>query len=185
LNTDHKIVGIGEVLFDILPSKERMPGGAPANFAWIAGQLGNRGIIASRVGEDSAGREILVELETEKNTDTSFLQKDPQRKTGSVRVSLQDGQPVYEIVGDVAWDYLELTSDWRELAGNCDAVCFGSLAQRSGVLRATIQKFVQLTKPECLRVFDINLRQNHYSKNVLQKSLELAYILKLKHEKQN
>jgi fructokinase len=182
LKTDHKIIGIGEVLFDSLPTKEKMLGGAPANFAYVAGQLGNCGMIASRVGKDEFGADISYQLKNEKGIDISILQIDPDKKSGLVKVILQNGQPVYEIIEDVAWDHLRLNKTWRKAAGTCDAVCFGSLAQRNFVSRRTIQDFVSLTRPECVRVFDVNLRQHYYSEDVLRESLKLANILKLNHE---
>ncbi len=175
-----KIVGLGEVLFDVLPTG-KMLGGAPANFAYIATQLGNQGIIASRIGDDLNGKEVL-QLLANKQVDNSFLQIDSEKPTGIVNVKLENGQPSYEIVENVAWDFLELSEDWKELARNCDAVCFGTLAQRNEVSRKTIQSFVSLTKSDCLRVFDVNLRQNYYSKNVLESSLNLANIVKMNHE---
>lgn len=175
-----KIVGLGEVLFDVLPTG-KMLGGAPANFAYVATQLGNQGIIASRIGDDSNGKEIL-QLIANKQVDISFLQIDSEKSTGIVNVKLENGQPNYEIVENVAWDVLELSDDWKELAETCDAVCFGSLAQRNLVSRSTIQSFVSLTNPNCLRVFDVNLRQNYYSKEILETSLNLANIVKMNHE---
>ncbi len=150
-----------------------MLGGAPANFAYIATQLGNQGIISSRIGNDSNGKEIL-QLIAKKHVDTSFLQIDSEKPTGIVNVKLENGQPSYEIVENVAWDFLELTEDWRELAKTCDAVCFGTLAQRNVVSQKTIQEFVSLTNPTCLRIFDVNLRQNYYSKSDFGNVFELG-----------
>ncbi len=175
-----KIVGLGEVLWDVLPTGKEL-GGAPANFAYISNQLGNRTIIASRVGDDENGKEILQKLE-KVGVDISQIQKDAGHRTGTVKVSLQNGQAGYEIAENSAWDFLEFTEDWQDLAQNCDAVCFGSLAQRNSVSRETIQEFVKLTKPGCLRIFDVNLRQNYFSESVLFESLQLANIAKLNHE---
>jgi fructokinase len=175
-----KIVGLGEVLFDVLPTG-KMLGGAPANFAYIATQLGNQGIIASRIGNDSNGKEI-TQLLANKQVDASLLQTDSEKPTGIVNVKLENGQPSYEIVENVAWDFLESSDDWKELAKSCDAVCFGTLAQRNSVSKETIQSFVSLTTPNCLRIFDVNLRQNYYSQNVLETSLNLANIVKMNHE---
>ena len=173
-----KIVGLGEVLFDVLPTG-KMLGGAPANFAYIATQLGNQGIIASRIGEDSDGREIL-QLCEKKQVDASFLQVDSKKRTGIVKVKLENGQPSYEIVENVAWDFLEFTESWCEIAQKSDAVCFGSLAQRNEVSGKTIREFVGLTKG--LRIFDVNLRQKYFSEEILEKSFELANVVKLNHE---
>lgn len=174
-----KIVGIGEVLFDILPNGEKMCGGAPANFAYILTQLGNDGIIASRIGNDTDGAELLQNL-SRKSVDISQIQKDAEHSTGSVKVSMQNGQPNYVITENVAWDFIEISEDWRDLAKKCDAVCFGSLAQRNSVSRETIYGFVNLT--QSLRVFDVNLRQKYFSKQILQDSFRLANVVKMNHE---
>lgn len=176
-----KIVGLGEVLFDVLPSGEKMPGGAPANFAFISTRLGDRGIVASAVGSDSDGGEILQSLQ-QKGIDVSHIQIDAEHPTGTVKVSLENGQPGYQITENTAWDFLELTDDWRDLAKNCDAVCFGSLAQRNAVSRETVLQFLALTDPFAKRIFDVNLRQNYYSSKILEKSLNLATIAKFNHE---
>lgn len=176
-----KTVGLGEVLYDVLPSGEKLLGGAPANFAYISAQLGNKSYLASRVGNDADGRRVLEKLKTD-GIDISFAQIDEVRETGRVKVSFQNGQPAYRINENSAWDFLSLTEEWKSLAENCDAVCFGSLAQRNPVSKKTINEFIKLTKPDCLRVFDINLRQNFYTKNTLSESLEAADILKLNDE---
>lgn len=175
-----KIVGLGEVLWDVLPTGKQL-GGAPANFAYVSKRLGNRGIVASRVGNDAAGREILDSLEST-GVDVSHIQTDAKHQTGTVKVALENGQPSYEIIENVAWDFLELTENWRNLAKSCDAVCFGTLAQRNPVSRHTIQGFVKSVKTDCLRIFDVNLRQNYYSPEFIKDSLNLANIVKMNHE---
>jgi fructokinase len=175
-----KIVGLGEVLWDVLPTGKEL-GGAPANFAYVSKQLGNHGIVASRVGNDKNGREILQGVES-KGVDVSHIQTDPEYQTGTVKVSLENGQPSYEITKTVAWDFLELNEDWNDLAKTCDAVCFGTLAQRNAVSRHTIQEFMKLVKTDCLRIFDVNLRQNYFSPDVIKDSLNLANVVKLNHE---
>jgi len=175
-----KIVGLGEVLFDVLPTGKQS-GGAPANFAYVSSQLGNQGIVASRVGSDEDGRGILKGLES-KSVDVSHVQTDAKHQTGTVKVSLENGQPGYEITENVAWDFIELTEDWRDLAANCDAVCFGTLAQRNSISRKTIRKFVNLTDADCLRIFDVNLRQNYYSVEILRESLKSANVVKLNND---
>ena len=175
-----KIVGLGEVLFDVLPTGKQS-GGAPANFAYVSSQLGNQGIVASRVGSDEDGRGILKGLKS-KSVDVSHIQTDAKHQTGTVKVSLENGQPGYEITANVAWDFIELTEDWRDLAANCDAVCFGTLAQRNSISRKTIQDFVNLTRHDCLRIFDVNLRQNYYSVEILHESLESANVVKLNND---
>jgi fructokinase len=171
------IVGLGELLWDLLPSGERL-GGAPANFAVMASRLGNRGVIASRLSADERGvqaRKILGELPV----DVSFLQSDTTHPTGTVGVEIIDDEPHYLIHEPVAWDFLDWTPEWQKLAGEVDAVCFGSLAQRADVSRATIRQFVAATRPECVRVFDVNLREPFFSAEVIEGSLAAATIFKL------
>jgi fructokinase len=175
------IVGLGEILWDLFPAGRQM-GGAPANFAYITSLLGNRGIAASRLGNDDLGGEATDRL-NRLGLETSFLQRDSQHQTGTVRVTVdKNGQPSFEISQPVAWDFLQWTPEWQELAAQADAVCFGSLAQRSAQSRTTIHNFVQSTRPGCLRVFDVNLRQNFYDKTVLDQSMKMASIVKLNHE---
>jgi fructokinase len=175
------IIGLGELLWDLLPTGEKMLGGTTANFAYIAGQLGDNGIIAGRVGNDANGVEALEWLK-KKGVPTDKIQTDEKYPTGTVLVSFNNGQPEYEVIQPVAWDFLELTASWHDLALTADAVCFGTLAQRNAVSRNTIQDFVSLTNPSCLRIFDVNLRQTYYSKEVLEISLNLANIVKMNHE---
>ena len=177
----HTIVGLGEILWDLFPAGRQM-GGAPANFAYITSLLGNRGIAASRLGYDDLGR-AAIDRVRELGLDVAFLQRDPQHPTGTVHVKVdENGQPCFEILQSVAWDFLEWTVQWQSLAAQADAICFGSLAQRAPQSHATIQSFVQATRPECLRVFDVNLRQNFYDATVLDESMKVASIVKLNHE---
>jgi fructokinase len=171
------IVGIGELLWDLLPQGKQL-GGAPANFAVMAARLGNHSVIASRVADDALGREASKYL-SQLPVDSSFIQMDPEHASGSVSVSINQGQPEYIIHESVAWDFLEFSPEWHALAGRAHAVCFGSLAQRSEVSRQTIQTFLAATFPECVRVFDVNLRAPFYSEEILVESLALATILKL------
>jgi fructokinase len=173
----HIVVGLGEALWDVLPSGKHL-GGAPLNFAYIASLLGENAVIATRIGNDSLGAEIRSEL-SRRNLDLSGIQTDSELPTGTVEVSFRDGQPDYEIRRPVAWDALEWSPKWHELAGKCDAVCFGSLAQRASKSRITILKFLENTRPECLRVFDINLRKPFYSREVIESALLTTTILKM------
>jgi fructokinase len=175
-----KIVGLGEVLFDVLPTGKQL-GGAPANFAYISNRLGNYGIVASRVGNDENGREILTGL-ANKGVDISHVQIDENHPTGTVEVELKNGQPSYKITENIAWDFLEMTQDWRELATSCDAVCFGSLAQRNAASQKTVYEFLALTGNSAKLIFDVNLRQAYFSKDILLASLNIAKIVKLNHE---
>ncbi len=175
------IVGLGELLWDLLPSGAQL-GGAPANFAYITNLLGNIGIPASRVGGDALG-EAAVQRLSELGLNSAFVQRDSAHPTGTVNVQVDgSGQPRFEIKESVAWDFLEWTRAWERLAREADAVCFGSLAQRSPQSRTTIKSFLNAVRPEALRVFDVNLRQHFYSQQILSDSMKLANIVKLNHE---
>jgi len=171
------IVGLGELLWDLLPEGKQL-GGAPANFSVMSARLGNRAVIASRLGEDELGREARAYL-AKLPADLGAIQRDFKHPTGSVSVTLKEGQAEYVIHEPVAWDFLELTSEWKQLAAEADAVCFGTLAQRDGVSRRTIHAFLAATRRDCVRVFDVNLRKPFYTRVVLEDSLSRATILKL------
>jgi fructokinase len=176
-----KVVGLGEVLWDHLPERTCL-GGAPANFAYITTLMGDEGIVASRVGEDSPGLEALRRME-ELGLNIDHVQTDRQRSTGSVKVELDgNGLARFEIAHPVAWDAFAWTPDWQHLAEKADAVCFGSLAQRSEESRATILKFLKGASPGTTRIFDVNLRQFYYSQEVLAESMKRADIVKLNDE---
>ncbi len=176
-----KIVGLGEILWDMLPSGKQL-GGAPSNFAYISTLLGNEGIVASRIGNDTLGDEAVRQLEALGVT-TRFVQNDTVHPTGSVQVKVDHaGQPKFEIAENVAWDFLEWTSDWHALTAEVDAICFGSLAQRAATSRTTIRQFLGGAWPKAVRVFDVNLRQAFFSKEVLTESMKIADIVKLNHE---
>lgn len=172
------IVGLGEVLWDLLPSGKVL-GGAPANFAYMANLLGNRGVVASRVGIDVAGREACAVMAS-LGVGMEYLQQDGEHETGFAEVVIDEsGQPIFRIKESVSWDFLEWTPAWEELARKLDVVCFGSLAQRSAISAATVDRFLRASRPEALRIFDVNLREKHYSNEILERSLRYANILKL------
>ncbi len=173
----HLILGIGELLWDIVPDGMRL-GGAPANFAVMAGRLGNHAVILSRIGRDDLGRQAIERLEP-MPVDTRHLQVDPPHETGRVTVSLEGGEPHYTIHKPAAWDFLELSDEWVALAERADAICFGSLAQRSDQARLTIQSLAAETSSTCIRVFDVNLREPFYSAEIVRESLELATVVKM------
>jgi fructokinase len=173
----HLILGIGELLWDILPDGSRL-GGAPANFAVMAGRLGNHAAILSRIGRDDLGRQAIDRLDP-MPIETGFLQVDRLHETGSVTVSLEGGEPHYTIHEPAAWDFLELSDEWVQLVERADAICFGSLAQRSRQARQTIQTLAAEATSTCIRVFDVNLRTPFYSAEVLEESLELATVVKM------
>lgn len=171
------VAGIGELLWDLLPAGAEL-GGAVSNTAVMAGRLGDRAICASRLGEDELGRQARARL-TELPIDPSYLQTDSLHATGAVDVALKAGQPMYEIRYPAAWDFLELSPAWLDLAGAADAVCFGTLAQRSPVSRSTIQGFLAATRPECVRLFDVNLRAPFYTSEAVEEPLLRATVLKM------
>ncbi len=171
------VVGLGELLWDLLPTGERL-GGAPANFTVMAARLGNRGMIASRLGDDALGAKARALLRAFP-ADSSMLQTDAENPTGTVGVEIRGGEPHYVIHEPAAWDFLEWTPEWRTLAPAADAVCFGTLAQRNVASRATIREFLAATRPECLRVFDVNLRPPFFSAEIIVQSLVSATIFKL------
>ena len=172
------MIGLGEVLWDLLPSG-RVLGGAPANFAYMANVLGDQGIVASRVGNDDLGREACSVMR-ELGLSTAYLQIDDQHETGTAIVSIDGfGQPNFTIKEPVSWDSLQWSADWQELAARADVVCFGSLAQRSRISATTIESFLRTASQNALCICDVNLRQSFYSKEVLQKSFQYADIVKL------
>jgi fructokinase len=172
------IVGIGEILWDLLPSGKQM-GGAPANFACHVNNLGKEGIIVACIGNDDLGKEILNTLDG-MALNNDFVVIDTTHPTGTVQVLLDDkGAPTFTIQEEVAWDYLRTTLELLDLAQKIDVVCFGSLAQRSSVSRNTVRTFLETTRAEALRIFDINLRQSFYSEEIIEYSLNIANILKL------
>jgi len=176
-----KVVGLGEVLWDLFPGRSCL-GGAPANFAYITTLMGDQGIVASRVGEDSSGIEALRRLE-ELGLNIDHVQTDHEHPTGTVNVQVDgNGQPRFEIAQPVAWDHLQWTLDWQHLAETADAVCFGSLAQRSPMSRETIRRFLKATSPGTVKIFDVNLRQSYYSQEILADSIKLADIVKLNND---
>jgi len=181
LSKRHIVVGLGELLWDLLPGGKQL-GGAPANFAYITSLLGDEGIPGSRLGLDSLGAEAIHRL-GELHLSTEFIQNDADHPTGTVKVEVDGtGQPRFEISESVAWDFLAWTPQWQSLALRADAICFGSLAQRSEPSRGTIREFLNATQPNALRVFDVNLRQRFFTAEVLAESMKLASVVKLNHE---
>ena len=175
------VVGLGEVLWDVLPEGKKL-GGAPANFAYHAGQfLGSDNTIAiSALGEDKLADETIEALREHNLND--LLPRVPY-PTGTVQVQLDEqGIPTYDIKENVAWDNIPYDDDIQQIARNCRAVCFGSLAQRNVVSRDTIHKFLDATPDDCVKIFDINLRQQFYTKEIIQESLLRCNILKINDE---
>jgi fructokinase len=173
-----RVLGIGEVLWDLLPAGPQ-PGGAPANFACHAHALGARAGVVTRVGNDALGRDIRQRFET-LGLPVGLVQMDERAPTGTVGVELDAlGVPRFTIHENAAWDLLVATPPAVAAAAAADAVCFGSLGQRGEPARRCIQALVAATPPPALRIFDVNLRQPFYSDEVLLQSLRLANVLKL------
>ena len=177
-NKQYTIVGIGEVLWDMLPQCKVL-GGAPANFVYHASELGAKGFVISAVGNDALGDEIISQLAPFHIELKLGRVKYP---TGTVMVTLNNGIPEYEIIKNVAWDYITLNSSDLKLAQETDAVCFGSLAQRNEISRKSIIEFISAVPTGALKIFDINLRQNFYSRELIESSMKLANVLKINDE---
>jgi fructokinase len=175
------VAGLGELLWDVLPRRTCL-GGAPANFAYITTLMGDRGIVASRIGKDSRGVQALRRME-ELGLNINYVQTDSEHSTGVVNVKIDvQGFAHYDIAQPVAWDFLEWTPEWQHLAETADAVCYGSLAQRSEKSRSTIRRFLAATSLDAVKVFDVNLRQSYYSSQILRDSMKLADIVKVNDE---
>lgn len=175
------VIGIGEALFDVLPEGKKL-GGAPANFAYHVSQFGLESCAVSAMGDDELGKELEKEL----NDHHLNYQIDKLAyPTGTVQVSLDaNGIPCYDIKEGAAWDNIPYTSALEKLAKNCTAACFGSLAQRNEVSRNTIYRFLDnMPKEEgILKIFDINLRQGFYNKEIITESIKRCNILKINDE---
>ena len=173
------VVGLGEALWDVLPEGKKL-GGAPANFAFHAGQFGLNSIAVSALGEDNLAEETIQQLE-EKNL--QYCMPRVPYPTGTVQVTLDnEGIPTYDIKENVAWDNIPFNDDVKAIAENTRAVCWGSLAQRNVVSRESIYKFLDATPKDCMKIFDINLRQNFYTKEVICESMKRCNILKINDE---
>jgi fructokinase len=175
------VVGIGEVLWDVYPDGAHL-GGAPANFACHAAALGAESWIVSAVG--AVGADDLGDRAVEQlgalGVRVDYIARDREHATGRVNVALDaDKRPTFEIATDAAWDHIPWTRGMEALAARADAVCFGTLAQRSPGSRDTIARFLRATRPSALRMFDVNLRQHYHDRDTIERSLELASAVKL------
>jgi fructokinase len=181
MSDKNTVVGLGELLWDVFANRKEL-GGAPANFAYMTSLLGDEGVVASRVGRDRLGNAAARRL-ARLGLSQEWLQLDKEHPTGTANIEVcADGQPKFQIVEGVAWDHFEWTPQWQALAGRADAVCFGSLAQRSPRSRETIRVFLQTLRPDAVKVFDVNLRQSFFSADVLRESAKIADIIKVNHE---
>jgi fructokinase len=175
------VAGIGELLWDVFPNHRRL-GGAPANFACHTYQLGADAYPVSCVGADPLGALIRETLEKQ-GIDTRYVMESDAYPTGTVQVELNEaGKPTYQICENVAWDHIPCPDELKALAARLDAVCFGSLSQRSGESCGTIRSFLQNMPAHALKIFDVNLRQTFFSKEQVEESLKRANILKLSDE---
>ena len=173
------VVGLGEALWDVLPEGKKL-GGAPANFAFHAGQFGLNSIAVSALGEDKLAEKTIQQLEEK---DLQYCMPRVPYPTGTVQVTLDnEGIPTYDIKENVAWDNIPFNDDVKAIAENARAVCWGSLAQRNVVSRESIYKFLDATPKDCMKIFDINLRQNFYTKEVICESMKRCNILKINDE---
>lgn len=172
-----KILGIGEIVWDMLPTGKQL-GGAPLNFAYFAKELGAKSYVISAIGDDELGEEALRKLSVT-GVNMNLLQRN-NLPTGRVLISIDsEGVPSYEIIENVAWDHIECSLDELELLGGADAICWGSLAQRSWRSKMNIIKMLDAAPVNCLRVFDINIRQHYCNREIAEESLKRAGILKL------
>jgi fructokinase len=176
-----KIAGVGEALWDVNGSEYTF-GGAPANVACHCSAMGAEAYVVSCIGDDDLGKQANAFL-TDHNVNTSCLHVDPAFETGVVLVDLDEkGKPEYDIKEGVAWDNIPFTPSMQALAPMLDAVCFGSLSQRNSISRESIIQFLEATTDNCLKVFDINIRLNFYTDEILLSSLRYANALKVNDE---
>jgi len=172
------VIGIGEVVWDLLPTGPQL-GGAPANFACHARSLGANALIITRVGRDHFGGKVLRRFKA-LNVPEATVQVDDELPTGTVTVELSgQGVPQFTIHENAAWDRIEVTKSVLDAVRQADAICFGSIAQRTPASRAAIQQLLAAAPERSLKLFDINLRQHFYSRDVVEQSLRLASMLKL------
>ena len=169
------IIGIGELLWDMLPTGKKA-GGAPINFVYHASRLGAESYAISAIGNDSLGDEIMTKIE---EINIEHVIERVNFPTGTVLVKMKDGLPDYTIIENVAWDHIPMTEQIKELAKKADVICFGTLAQRSDTSRKTIMTMLSLVPQESFRIFDINIRQSFYSKEIINESLKVSNVFKI------
>lgn len=172
------VIGLGEVEWDVVADKRQL-GGPPANVVFHAQALGARGVLASSVGQDRSGEELL-EAMSDVGLGIGVVHLDSGHPTAEVNVTLDShGSPSYEFLDDAPWDYLPFAPECAKLARKADAIYFGTLASRNPHSRDCIRKFLECAMPGSLRVFDVNLRQGHYSRDLIQELIEHTEVLKL------
>ncbi|MDO4512048.1 MAG: carbohydrate kinase [Bacteroidales bacterium] len=179
MNAEKYIVGLGEVLFDCLPSGRQL-GGAPANFAFHASQFGLHGVAVSAIGRDALGEEVKRLLDAKR---LEYHLETVSYPTGTVQVTLDtQGIPAYDICEGVAYDNIPFSEEMARIARHTQCACFGTLAQRGEVSRESIHRFLATMPAGSMKVFDINLRQQWYSREVIEQSLHACTILKINDE---
>lgn len=172
------IVGLGEILWDLIPEGKKA-GGAPINFVYHASQLGAESYAISAIGNDALGNELMEEVKRIKIN--HFIER-IDYPTGTAEVELNNGIAKFTITEGVAWDYIPLTEQMEEIVRKADAICFSTLAQRSPVSQGTILKLMSVAPKDSLRILDINFRQHYYSLDTIEKSLNLSNVLKVNDE---
>lgn len=170
------ILSFGEILWDIFPEYKK-PGGSPANLAYHLHVLGNKSNLISKVGKDINGKE-LVDFISNKGLNTDFIQTDAEFPTGTVNVRFIEGEPTYTIHHPAAWDFIEMTEQLGSAVQHVDAICYASLSQRQDVSRNTLRKIINLVKPRCLKVFDLNLRPPFVDQTSILESIKWADVIK-------
>ncbi|MDO4551172.1 MAG: PfkB family carbohydrate kinase [Planctomycetia bacterium] len=174
----HKIIGIGEILCDIFP-EARCPGGAPMNFCYHINQLGHEGILLSAISEDKIGQE-LHDFLVSHGLSTEGIQTQSKYPSGQVLVDVSEpDNPKYEILESVAWDYLKLSKTYHKLMKSASAIYFGTLSQRNINSRVVIHQILDEAPPKCLRVFDVNLKQKFYTREIIEISFLKANMVKM------
>ncbi|MDP2721640.1 MAG: carbohydrate kinase [Bacteroidales bacterium] len=172
------VIGLGEVLWDLLPGEKKL-GGAPANVAFHARQLGADAVVVSAIGNDALGEE-MIDVLVKKRLRYHLAKTD--WPTGSVEVKLHQGNPEYNIIENVAWDHIQYTTEIEFLADVASAICFGSLAQRCLLTQQTIYKVLSRMPDQAIKLFDINIRQQYFTREILLRSLNACNMLKINHE---
>jgi len=177
-NKTFTVIGVGELLWDVLPNGKEL-GGAPANFCYHTSYFGANSFLISALGNDVYGREIISIL---KKRNTNYAINTVKYPTGIVSVKLKKGIPTYKIHENVAWDFIQLKNEAIPVLKNADAICYGTLSQRSETSLKTIQKAISLVPKTALKVFDINLRASYYTKEIIEDTLKCSNVLKLNDE---
>lgn len=177
------IFSYGEILWDIFPDYKK-PGGSPANLAYHLHVLKNRSYLISRVGEDDYGKELLGFV-SEKGISTEYIQKDPDRPTGTVSVQFDGDEPFYTIHEPAAWDYIEFNQKLEKKISDADALCFASLSQRNPASASSLNLLLDSVPGKCLTVFDLNLRPPFIDRKRIVNSIERSKVIKFNMDELN